>query len=64
MKKNELMTQIKAKAEELGLNQSDVAERCGLTKGVVSKHWRGIHPPSLENICRYAKGLNLKIELR
>ena len=57
------MQQIKQRAVELNLSQEQVAKLCSIPKGTVSRNWTGTHPPSLENVVKYAKGLNFKIVL-
>jgi transcriptional regulator with XRE-family HTH domain len=63
MKQQQLMQQIIDRANELGLNYSDVAERCDVNVSTVSRNFKGQKLPSLESIVKYANGLNFKIVL-
>jgi transcriptional regulator with XRE-family HTH domain len=61
--KQKPIEQIKQRAIELGLKQSQVAEMCKIPKGTVSRHWTGTHPPSEWSIHKYARGLNFQIQI-
>jgi transcriptional regulator with XRE-family HTH domain len=63
MKQQQLMQQIIDRANELGYNYSDVAERCDVNVSTVSRNFKGQKLPSLESIVKYANGLNFKIVL-
>ena len=62
-KQEQLMKQIIDRANELGLNYSDVAERCDVNVSTVSRNFKGQKLPSLESIIKYANGLGFKIVL-
>ena len=63
MKKQQLMHQVINRANELDLNYSKVAEKCGVSVSTVSRNFKGQKLPNLETILKYAQGLNFKIEL-
>jgi transcriptional regulator with XRE-family HTH domain len=63
MKQQQLMQQIIDRANELGYNYSDVAERCDVNVSTVSRNFKGQKLPSLESIVKYANGLDFQIVL-
>jgi len=52
---------IKAKRENLGLSQEQLAERCGFDRTYISMLERGKRNPSLLNLVKLAKGLQVPV---
>ncbi len=52
---------IRRRRRELDLSQEELAERAGLHRTYVSDIERGDRNPSLENIEKLAKALNIKV---
>jgi len=63
MKQQQLMKQIIDRANELGLNYSDVAERCDVNVSTVSRNFKEETIPSSDTILKYISGLNFKITI-
>jgi transcriptional regulator with XRE-family HTH domain len=62
-KQQQLMQQIIDRANELGYNYSDVAERCDVNVSTVSRNFKGDTIPSSDTILKYVSGLKLQIVL-
>jgi DNA-binding XRE family transcriptional regulator len=54
-------TRVRARRENAGLTQMDVAEQSGLDQALISKLERGKHRPRFDTLERYAKALGLTV---
>lgn len=52
---------VRKRRRELDLSQEELAERASLHRNYVSDIERGDRNPSLENICKLAKALDIKV---
>ncbi len=53
---------IRARREELGLSQDDLADRMGTNRVAVSRHENGINEMSICTLCQYADALETTIQ--
>ncbi len=49
--------------EQHGLTQAELAERCGIDQGDISRIERGVLAPTTPTLLRLAEGLNARITL-
>ena len=52
---------IRARRKELGLSQSDLAERTGMTASFVSQVERGVTSPSIDSLYRISQALDVPV---
>lgn len=52
---------IRAQREQLGLSQEKLAEQCGFDRTYISMLERGKRNPSLLNLLKLAKGLQISV---
>lgn len=53
----EIGQKIRARREELGLSQDDLADRMGTGRVAISRHENGINEMSVCTLCQYAEAL-------
>ena len=58
-----LLTGLRRKRIQLGMTQSELARKCGMTQGNISRMEAGKHVPSLETLSAIAEALSLRITL-
>lgn len=58
-----VIDRLKTRREELGLSQSDVGKRCGMSRSVVSRIENGESSPVFRTLRRIVRALDLEIEL-
>ena len=59
-----LVDQLRHERERKGLSLTDVADRSGLTRAMVSKLENGRDPnPTLDTLARYALALDMQVKL-
>jgi ribosome-binding protein aMBF1 (putative translation factor) len=52
---------IRNKRMDIGVTQTELAERTGLDQALISKLEKGKHQPRFGTLSKYAKGLNLTV---
>jgi transcriptional regulator with XRE-family HTH domain len=57
------MRPLVVRRKQIGLKQSDIAERLGVSKQAVSNWETGFRSPELHNLCAWAKVLGCKVSL-
>ena len=58
----EIGQKIRARREELGLSQDDLADRTGTSRVAVSRHENGVNEMSICTLCQYADALETTIQ--
>ena len=58
----EIGQKIRARREELGLSQDDLADRMGTSRVAVSRHENGINEMSICTLCQYADALETTLQ--